>query len=85
MIGVGVKNSTSDLLISNCDEFIYYDDLVRDVPASRKETNPRGAMPAAKDAEAAEGPEAGSDRSRLGDDEGAGGGAGRHEPSSGAR
>ena len=30
VIGVGVKNSTSDLLISNCDEFIYYDDLVRD-------------------------------------------------------
>ena len=29
VIGVGVKKSTSDLLISNCDEFIYYDDLVR--------------------------------------------------------
>ncbi len=29
MIGVGVKQSTSDLLIANCDEFIYYDDLVR--------------------------------------------------------
>ena len=29
VIGVGVKNSTSDLLISGCDEFIYYDDLVR--------------------------------------------------------
>ncbi len=29
VIGCGVKNSTSDLLISNCDEFIYYDDLVR--------------------------------------------------------
>lgn len=28
VIGVGVKNSTSDLLISNCDEFIFYDDLV---------------------------------------------------------
>src|SRR3981081_1352830 len=28
-IGVGVKNSTSDLFISNCDEFLYYDDLVR--------------------------------------------------------
>jgi uncharacterized protein (TIGR00288 family) len=28
VIGVGVKNSTSDLLIGNCDEFIYYDDLV---------------------------------------------------------
>jgi len=29
VIGVGVKNSTSELLINNCDEFIYYDDLVR--------------------------------------------------------
>jgi Uncharacterized conserved protein len=29
VIGVGVKRSTSDLFISNCDEFIYYDDLVR--------------------------------------------------------
>src|SRR5688572_26561072 len=29
VIGVGVKNSTSDLLMSNCDEFIFYDDLVR--------------------------------------------------------
>jgi uncharacterized protein (TIGR00288 family) len=34
VIGVGVKNSTSDLLISNCDEFIYYDDLVREPEAS---------------------------------------------------
>jgi len=30
VIGVGVKNSTADLLMNNCDEFIYYDDLVRD-------------------------------------------------------
>lgn len=29
VIGLGVKNSSSDLLIANCDEFIYYDDLVR--------------------------------------------------------
>jgi len=32
VIGVGVKNSTSDLLIANCDEFIFYDDLVRPQP-----------------------------------------------------
>jgi uncharacterized protein (TIGR00288 family) len=39
VIGVGVKNSASDLLIANCDEFIYYDDLVRDKkkPQPRKE------------------------------------------------
>jgi uncharacterized protein (TIGR00288 family) len=30
VIGVGVKNSSSKLLIDNCDEFIYYDDLVRE-------------------------------------------------------
>src|SRR5690606_8720739 len=29
VIGLGVKNSSSDLLLDNCDEFIYYDDLVR--------------------------------------------------------
>jgi uncharacterized protein (TIGR00288 family) len=36
VIGVGVKNSTSDLLIANCDEFIYYDDLVREQQKARK-------------------------------------------------
>ena len=36
VIGVGVKNSTSDLFINNCDEFIYYDDLVRKEPKPRR-------------------------------------------------
>lgn len=36
VIGVGVKSSTSDLLIANCDEFIYYDDLVRRQPPRAK-------------------------------------------------
>src|SRR2546429_9399646 len=36
VIGVGVKRSTSDLFISNCDEFIYYDDLVRAEPAKKR-------------------------------------------------
>ena len=36
VIGVGVKNSTSDLLIANCDEFIFYDDLARKEPSARK-------------------------------------------------
>ncbi len=36
VIGVGVKNSSSDLLVSNCDEFIYYDDLVREKPKKPK-------------------------------------------------
>jgi uncharacterized protein (TIGR00288 family) len=36
VIGVGVKNSTSDLFLNNCDEFIYYDDLVRTGPARQR-------------------------------------------------
>jgi uncharacterized protein (TIGR00288 family) len=36
VIGVGVKNSTSDLLIANCDEFIFYDDLVRRKEAKKR-------------------------------------------------
>jgi uncharacterized LabA/DUF88 family protein len=50
VIGVGVKNSSSDLLISNCDEFIYYDDLVREDEAKRRaakkrrESRPSGAL-----------------------------------------
>ena len=51
VIGVGVKNSTSDLLIANCDEFIYYDDLVRDSKrrggARRKKTAARAPRKAA--------------------------------------
>jgi uncharacterized protein (TIGR00288 family) len=52
VIGVGVKNSTSDLLIANCDEFIYYDDLIRKAErrkprkkktAGRKETEEKPA------------------------------------------
>ncbi len=38
VIGVGVKNSTSDLFLNNCDEFIYYDDLVRKERAKRRRT-----------------------------------------------
>jgi len=36
VIGVGVKNSSSDLLIANCDEFIYYDNLVRKKKKAKK-------------------------------------------------
>ena len=43
VIGVGVKNSTSELLISNCDEFIFYDELVanRDATTKRQRSKPR--------------------------------------------
>ncbi len=46
VIGVGVKQSTSDLLIANCDEFIFYDDLVREhqrVAARRGADEPQAA------------------------------------------
>ena len=36
VIGVGVKSSTSDLLINNCDEFIFYDDLAREDESSQQ-------------------------------------------------
>jgi uncharacterized protein (TIGR00288 family) len=47
VIGVGVKHSTSDLLIANCDEFIFYDDLVRKEPPKRQPRKRAAAKPAA--------------------------------------
>ncbi len=44
VIGVGVRSSTSDLLMSNCDEFIFYNDLVKDEKAQKK----RSAAPKKK-------------------------------------
>jgi len=46
VIGLGVKNSASDLLIANCDEFIYYDDLVRRQPPRRKAARETARKPA---------------------------------------
>src|SRR5437870_8086610 len=48
VIGVGVKKSTSDLLTANCDEFIFYDDLVRE---KKKKTLRRPAAKPSSDAE----------------------------------
>ena len=57
VIGVGVKSSTSDLLTNNCDEFIYYDDLVRQQsakvaakgrPTARAGSSPRGTRKSAE-------------------------------------
>jgi uncharacterized protein (TIGR00288 family) len=50
VIGVGVKSSTSDLLIANCDEFIYYDDLVRQDERKKQQRTRR--KPAKQAAEA---------------------------------
>ena len=49
VIGIGVRNSTSDLLSANCDEFIFYDDLVREQEAKQKrQAKKTPAKPAAK-------------------------------------
>jgi len=61
VIGVGVKNSTSDLFINNCDEFIYYDDLVRGERKSRRRvatpSSAAASVPAAVGASENKGPE----------------------------
>ena len=49
VIGIGVKNSSSDLFINNCDEFIYYDDLVRVEPVRpAAKSRPAAKVAAAK-------------------------------------
>lgn len=48
VIGVGVKQSTSDLLIANCDEFIFYDDLVRESRRTMAKPDAREAQPLTK-------------------------------------
>ena len=65
VIGVGVKNSTSDLLIANCDEFIFYDDLVREEEAkrSRAAKKPAAKTPAAPKSEGGKVREPGSPKS----------------------
>jgi hypothetical protein len=45
VVGMGVKKSTSDLFIKNCDEFLYYDDLVRE--AAKPRPRPASSRPAA--------------------------------------
>lgn len=47
VIGVGVKKSTSDLLMANCDEFIYYDDLVREEETKQRTAKKRPVKAAA--------------------------------------
>jgi uncharacterized protein (TIGR00288 family) len=45
VIGVGVKQSTSDLLVANCDEFIFYDDLVREIRRAAAKRDERKTQP----------------------------------------
>jgi len=49
VIGLGVKNSSSDLLIENCDEFIYYDDLVREQRSNKHPGKPKKRKTGTKD------------------------------------
>ncbi|MBL8444217.1 MAG: NYN domain-containing protein, partial [Zoogloeaceae bacterium] len=52
VIGVGVKQSTSDLLIANCDEFIFYDDLVREGQrAAKRDAQPQAPAKRSPDEE----------------------------------
>src|SRR6195256_6375548 len=48
VIGVGVKQSTSDLLVANCDEFIFYDDLVREVRRAAAKRDERKSQPSSQ-------------------------------------
>ena len=48
VIGVGVRSSTSDLLVNNCDEFIFYDDLVKAEEARKKASAKKQAEAATK-------------------------------------
>jgi uncharacterized protein (TIGR00288 family) len=64
VIGVGVKNSTSDLLMANCDEFIYYDDLVREQKARRTVRKKTATTEPAPTAAASDGEEKKKDKEK---------------------
>ncbi len=66
VIGIGVKKSTSDLLIAGCDEFIYYDDLVREQKPRKPSTARK--KPAAKSAPSALGEGRGEAAAAVSDD-----------------
>ncbi len=56
VIGIGVKNSTSDLLMNNCDEFIFYDDLVPERQPARRRSRRGRSKPASAPQEKAAAP-----------------------------
>lgn len=65
VIGVGVKSSTSDLLMNNCDEFILYDDLAREDESSKQRKRKPAAKkksPRKEDADRTEKPKSEEDR-----------------------
>ncbi len=65
VIGVGVKNSSSDLLIANCDEFIYYDDLVRETEKERERVKRPRAAPASRGGAPVAAPKPTADQEKL--------------------
>ena len=77
VIGVGVKQSTSDLFIGNCDDFIFYDDLVRETQKRRTraparpaaETKELAAPGSAKEPAAPKAPAAAKEPKTSGDPE----------------
>jgi len=66
VIGIGVKDSTSDLLAANCDEFIFYDDLVRAQEAQRRRAEKKAKTPKAAAKKPAR---KGEDKEERGDEE----------------
>ncbi|PWB58687.1 MAG: NYN domain-containing protein, partial [Nitrosomonadales bacterium] len=64
VIGIGVKDSTSDLLSANCDEFIFYDDLVREQETKKKKKQTSAKAPAKPPAGGAKPAEARPEESR---------------------
>jgi uncharacterized protein (TIGR00288 family) len=58
VIGVGVKNSTGDIFIDNCDDFIFYDDLVREEPRRRPPARAKATATKSAPAKVAVAPEA---------------------------
>jgi uncharacterized LabA/DUF88 family protein len=64
VIGVGVKQSTSDLLVANCDEFIFYDDLVRETRRTAARRDSRESRDGRDNREAQPAPKRGSEEDK---------------------
>ncbi len=69
VIGIGVKDSTSDLLAANCDEFIFYDDLVRAQEAQRRRAEKKAKAPKAAAKKPAKKGEGKEEREERGEEE----------------
>ena len=70
VIGIGVKDSTSDLLAANCDEFIFYDDLVREQEAKKKRAEKKAPAKVAANGGAKSRPPRSRQKRGAGDEDG---------------